>query len=86
MDLVHVVRHKVLVEGRTQRAVARELAPDAREGGVVRTVGPLVDIVAVVVELFAAVGVADVSPTLRADRVVPWVVGRRCWARDTGWA
>ena len=25
MDLVHVVRHKVLVEGRTQRAVAREL-------------------------------------------------------------
>src|SRR3979411_1135466 len=24
-DLVHVVRHKVLVEGRTQRAVAREL-------------------------------------------------------------
>ena len=26
MDQVHVVRHKVLVEGRTQRAVARELA------------------------------------------------------------
>jgi predicted transcriptional regulator len=25
MDQVHVVRHKVLVEGRTQRAVAREL-------------------------------------------------------------
>ena len=25
MDLVHVVRHKVLVEGGTQRAVAREL-------------------------------------------------------------
>jgi transposase len=25
MDLVHVVRHKVLEEGRTQRAVAREL-------------------------------------------------------------
>jgi hypothetical protein len=25
MDLVHVVRHKVLVDGRTQRAVAREL-------------------------------------------------------------
>jgi hypothetical protein len=25
MDLVHVVRHKVLVEGRTQRAVSREL-------------------------------------------------------------
>src|SRR5207247_5181171 len=25
MDLVHVVRHKVLVEGRTQRSVAREL-------------------------------------------------------------
>jgi TrfB plasmid transcriptional repressor len=25
MDLVHVVRHKVLVEGRMQRAVAREL-------------------------------------------------------------
>jgi predicted transcriptional regulator len=25
MDLVHVVRHKVLVEERTQRAVAREL-------------------------------------------------------------
>jgi DNA-binding transcriptional regulator LsrR (DeoR family) len=25
MDLVHVVRHKVLVEGRTQRAIAREL-------------------------------------------------------------
>jgi transposase len=25
MDLVHVVRHKVLVEGRTQRAVAREV-------------------------------------------------------------
>ena len=25
MDIVHVVRHKVLVEGRTQRAVAREL-------------------------------------------------------------
>ena len=25
MDLVHVVRHKVLVEGRSQRAVAREL-------------------------------------------------------------
>src|SRR3954471_14521823 len=25
MDLVHVVRHKVLIEGRTQRAVAREL-------------------------------------------------------------
>ncbi len=25
IDLVHVVRHKVLVEGRTQRAVAREL-------------------------------------------------------------
>src|SRR5580693_5672864 len=25
MDLVYVVRHKVLVEGRTQRAVAREL-------------------------------------------------------------
>ena len=25
MDHVHVVRHKVLVEGRTQRAVAREL-------------------------------------------------------------
>jgi len=25
MDRVHVVRHKVLVEGRTQRAVAREL-------------------------------------------------------------
>jgi DNA-binding transcriptional regulator LsrR (DeoR family) len=26
MDQVHVVRHKVLVEGRSQRAVARELA------------------------------------------------------------
>ena len=25
MDQVHVVRHNVLVEGRTQRAVAREL-------------------------------------------------------------
>ena len=25
MDQVHVVRHKVLVEGRSQRAVAREL-------------------------------------------------------------
>ena len=25
MDQVHVVRHKVLVEGRTQRSVAREL-------------------------------------------------------------
>ena len=25
MDHVHVVRHKVLVEGRTQRSVAREL-------------------------------------------------------------
>jgi len=25
MDQVHVVRHKVLAEGRTQRAVAREL-------------------------------------------------------------
>ena len=25
MDQVHAVRHKVLVEGRTQRAVAREL-------------------------------------------------------------
>src|ERR1019366_429018 len=25
MDQVHVVRHKVLVEGRTQRAVAREM-------------------------------------------------------------
>jgi hypothetical protein len=25
MDLVHIVRHKVLIEGRTQRAVAREL-------------------------------------------------------------
>ena len=25
MDQIHVVRHKVLVEGRTQRAVAREL-------------------------------------------------------------
>ena len=25
MEQVHVVRHKVLVEGRTQRAVAREL-------------------------------------------------------------
>jgi len=25
MDQVHVARHKVLVEGRTQRAVAREL-------------------------------------------------------------
>ena len=25
MDQVHVVRHQVLVEGRTQRAVAREL-------------------------------------------------------------
>ena len=33
MDLVHVVRHKVLVEGRTQRAVARELGL-ARVGGV----------------------------------------------------
>ena len=29
MDQVHVVRHKVLVEGRTQRAVARELGPMA---------------------------------------------------------
>jgi response regulator of citrate/malate metabolism len=25
VDQVHVIRHKVLVEGRTQRAVAREL-------------------------------------------------------------
>jgi site-specific recombinase XerC len=25
MDQVHIVRHKVLVEGRSQRAVAREL-------------------------------------------------------------
>jgi DNA-binding transcriptional regulator LsrR (DeoR family) len=25
MDQVHVIRHKVLVEGRTQRQVAREL-------------------------------------------------------------
>ena len=25
MDQVHVVRHRVLVEGRSQRAVAREL-------------------------------------------------------------
>jgi len=25
MDQVHVIRHKVLVEGRSQRAVAREL-------------------------------------------------------------
>ena len=25
MDQVHIVRHKVLVEGRTQRSVAREL-------------------------------------------------------------
>ena len=32
MDQVHVVRHKVLVEGRTQRAVARELGLARRHG------------------------------------------------------
>jgi hypothetical protein len=30
MDLVHVVRHKVLVEGRTQRAVVSETPAIAR--------------------------------------------------------
>ena len=33
MDQVHVVRHKVLVEGRTQRAVAGELGTSRVDRG-----------------------------------------------------
>jgi len=43
--------------------------------GVDREVGPLVGVGVVVVELFAAVGVADVSPARRAEGVVAAAVG-----------
>ena len=57
------------------RQPPRVLALDIRQARIVRQVGPFVGIVAVVVELLGAVGVSDVSPSLRADRVVPAVVG-----------
>ena len=51
-------------------------ALDLREPRVVRQVLPFVGIVAVVVELLGAVGVADVPPALRTDRVASPIVRR----------
>ena len=42
MDQVHIVRHKVLVEGRTQRSVARELIDIVWTFNWESTAGPLV--------------------------------------------
>jgi len=96
MDLVHVVRHKVLVEGRTQRAVAREL-------GLSRTtVGKYVDQAAPARKAQAARwprrvwdAIAERVQAVLADSV-RWTGGEQrltatrlhalLVARDTGWA
>ena len=65
MDQVHVVRHKVLVEGRSQRAVARELGLSRM------TVGKYLD--------QAAPARKAAARPRRGRSGTPWVRGsRRC--------
>ncbi len=49
-----------------------------RELRLVREVGPFVRIIVVIVEFLAAVGIADVAPTLAAESVVALAVRREC--------